>query len=66
MTPQITYLRAVNSRELIVEVRKNWDMNLYCNGSKSGDDDGPFTMRYTIEKTNGQWYITHKLVASTQ
>jgi len=41
-------------------VYKNWDMDLYCNGVKEKDDDGAFTMRYNIERTDGQWYITWK------
>ena len=62
MTPQIARFEVKSSSSLVVEVRKNWDMDLYCNGSKSGDNDGPFTMYYEIEKLDGQWYITYKRV----
>lgn len=66
MTPQITRFDVNSSTSLLVEVRKNWDMNLYCDGRKSGDDDGYFTMRYEIERISGQWYITYKTVANRQ
>jgi len=66
MKPQITRFEVNSSTSLLVEVRKNWDMDLYCNGRKSGDDDGYFTMRYDMQKLDGQWYITQKKVASTQ
>lgn len=66
MTPQIVRFEVNSSNFLLVEVRKNWDMDLYCNGTKSGDEDGYFTMRYDIENINGQWYITYKTIASRQ
>lgn len=60
--PTITRFEAVDSETLVVEVYKNWDMDLYCSGAKEKDDDGPFTMRYEIEKIDNQWYITYKQV----
>jgi hypothetical protein len=62
--PRISRFDIINSNKLIVEVDKNWDMDMYCNGKKSGDDDGPFTMRYDIERIRGRWYITRKQVIS--
>lgn len=60
--PHITRFDVRDSDQVIVEVDKSWDMDLYCDGNKSGDDDGPFTMWYSIERINGQWYITQKRV----
>jgi hypothetical protein len=61
-SPRISRLDVIDSNRLIVEVEKNWDMDLYCNGKKSGDDDGPFTMRYEVERIDSRWYITEKRV----
>lgn len=66
MTPKIIYFEAVGTRSLIVDVRKNWDMDLYCNGQKDKDDDGYFTMRYNIDEINGAWFITEKRVIARQ
>lgn len=66
MTPQITFLEAIGTQSLIVDVRKNWDMDLYCNGLKSKDDDGYFTVRYRIDQMNDAWYITNKEVKERQ
>lgn len=60
--PQITRFDVIDASRVVVEVNKSWDMDLYCNGNKSGDDDGPFTMWYNIERIGGQWYITQKRV----
>lgn len=60
--PRITRFDVMNANRVVVEVDKSWDMDLYCSGNKSGDDDGPFTMWYNIERINGQWYITQKRV----
>jgi hypothetical protein len=64
MTPQITYLEAIGTQSLLVDVRKNWDMDMFCNGSKSKDDDGYFTVRYQIDQIDGAWYITTKEVTA--
>lgn len=64
ITPRISRFDIIDSNHLIVEVEKDWDMDKYCNGKKNGDDDGPFTMRYNIERINGRWYITQKQVSS--
>lgn len=66
MTPEIIYFEQTGARSLIVDVRKNWDMDLYCNGSKDNDDDGYFTMRYNIDNLGGEWYITEKRVIARQ
>jgi len=66
MTPEITYFEEVGARSVIVDVRKNWDMDLYCNGQKDNDDDGYFTMRYNIDNINGEWYVTEKRVIQRQ
>ena len=66
MSPEITYLEAIGSQSLMVDVRKNWDMDLYCNGKKNNDDDGYFTVRYRIDKVNNDWYITEKQVIERQ
>ena len=62
---RITYFEVIRPDSMIVEVHKNWDMDLYCDGAKSGDDDGPFTMRYNIDQIDGNWYITRKRVIGT-
>lgn len=61
-SPRITSFNVINSDYVIVEVYKNWDMDLYCNGVKAGDEDGPFIARYSVERLGGQWYITHKAI----
>lgn len=65
-TPEIIYFEQTGARSLIVDVRKNWDMDLYCNGTKDNDDDGYFTMRYNIDQIGGEWYITEKRVIARQ
>ena len=64
--PEITYFEAIGSSSAVVDVRKNWDMDLYCNGSKNDDDDGYFTVRYHMDRVNGDWYITEKRVTERQ
>jgi hypothetical protein len=66
MQPEITYFEVVGSRSVVVDVRKNWDMDLYCNGEKNDDDDGYFTVRYNIDQVDGQWYITEKRVTQQE
>jgi hypothetical protein len=48
MTPQITYFEKIGSRSLVVDVRKNWDMDLYCNDKKNDDDDGYFAIPHNL------------------
>jgi hypothetical protein len=62
MTPEIIFLEFTDSRSLIVHVRKNWDMDLYCNDKKADDDDGYFTVKYNIDNINDKWYITRKQI----
>ncbi len=66
MTPEITFFEEVGSRSLVVDVRKNWDMDLYCNGFKNDDDDGYFTVRYNIDWINSDWFITEKRIIERQ
>lgn len=52
----------ISGNHAVASVEKNWDMDLFCKNRKSGDDDGPFTMRYELERIDGRWYITDKRV----
>lgn len=64
--PEIAYFEQVNTQSLIVDVNKNWDMDLYCDGYKDADDDGPFTIRYKIDNIGGAWYITEKKIIKSE
>ena len=62
VTPRIVRFDVVRDDSLIVEVEKNWDMDLFCSGVKKLDRDGWFTARYMIKRKNGRWFITQKQV----
>ncbi|MEA3351705.1 MAG: IMS domain-containing protein [Chloroflexota bacterium] len=50
----------VDSTTIKVKVYKNWDMDKFCNGVKTGDEDGYFFALYDIKKINDHWLITYK------
>ena len=60
--PRIVRFDVINTKLLVVEVEKKWDMDLFCNNTKVLDKDGWFIAKYTIEKIDQQWFITKKQV----